>query len=54
MTWTFWIAIAVVIATVYALVKRYETRLVVLPGLVGNLTYPSKFVISPSPLPSPF
>ncbi len=28
MTWTFWIAIAVVIATVYALVKRYETRLV--------------------------
>ncbi len=26
----------------------------VLPGLVGNLTYPSKFVISPSPLPSPF
>lgn len=30
MTWTFWIAIAVVIATVYALVKRYETRLVLL------------------------
>lgn len=30
MTWTFWVAIAVVIATVYALVKRYETRLVLL------------------------
>lgn len=30
MTWTFWVAIAVVIATVYALIKRYETRLVLL------------------------
>ena len=24
MTWTFWAAIVVVIATVYALIKRYE------------------------------
>lgn len=30
MTWTFWAAIVVVIATVYALIKRYETRLVLL------------------------
>ena len=30
MTWTFWVAIAIVIATVYALIKRYETRLVLL------------------------
>lgn len=30
MTWTFWVAIAVVIATIYALIKRYETRLVLL------------------------
>ena len=30
MTWTFWVAIVVVIATVYALIKRYETRLVLL------------------------
>lgn len=30
MTWTFWVAIICVIATVYALIKRYETRLVLL------------------------
>lgn len=30
MTWSFWVAIVVVIATVYALIKRYETRLVLL------------------------
>ncbi len=30
MTWTFWVAIICVIATIYALIKRYETRLVLL------------------------
>lgn len=30
MTWTFWVAIFCVIATIYALIKRYETRLVLL------------------------
>lgn len=30
MSWTIWMATAVVIATIYALVKRYETRLVLL------------------------
>lgn len=52
MTWTFWAAIVVVIATVYALIKRYETRLVLLtsgsrcdgpypllPGLIGTHWY---------------
>ena len=35
MSWTIWVAVAVIIATVYALVKRYETRLVLLTaGLV--------------------
>jgi DcuC family C4-dicarboxylate transporter len=35
MTLTFWVAIAIVIATIYALVKRYETRLVLcVSGLV--------------------
>ena len=27
MSWTIWMATAVVIATIYALIKRYETRL---------------------------
>ena len=30
MSWTIWMATAVVIASIYALVKRYETRLVLL------------------------
>ena len=30
MSWTIWMATAVVIATIYALIKRYETRLVLL------------------------
>lgn len=30
MTWTFWVAIVCVIATIFALIKRYETRLVLL------------------------
>ncbi len=30
MSWTVWAAVVVVIATVYALIKRYETRLVLL------------------------
>ncbi len=35
MSWTIWMAVAVVVATVWALVKRYETRLVLLvAGLV--------------------
>ncbi len=35
MTLTFWAAIAIVIATIYALVRRYETRLVLcISGLV--------------------
>ena len=35
MNWTVWVAVAVVIATVYALIRRYETRLVLLTsGLV--------------------
>ena len=35
MTLTFWVAIAIVITTIYALVKRYETRLVLcVSGLV--------------------
>ena len=38
MSWTIWMAVAVVIATVWALVKRYETRLVLLvAGLVMAL-----------------
>ena len=38
MSWTVWVAVAVIIATVYALVKRYETRLVLLTaGLVMAL-----------------
>ena len=30
MTWSFWMAIAVTVLTVWALIKRYETRLVLL------------------------
>lgn len=30
MSWTIWMATAVVIATIYALIKRYETRVVLL------------------------
>ena len=30
MTWTMWAAIAMMIGVVYCLVKRYETRLVLL------------------------
>ncbi len=38
MSWTIWMAVAVVVATVWALVKRYETRLVLLvAGLVMAL-----------------
>lgn len=38
MTWTIWAALACVIATVFALIKRYETRLVLLTsGLVMTL-----------------
>ena len=29
-TFTFWMAIAVVIATIYGLIKRWETRLVLI------------------------
>lgn len=38
MSWTFWMAIAITIITVWALIKRYETRLVLLTsGLVMAL-----------------
>ena len=38
MTWTFWAALVVVIGTVWALIKRYETRLVLLTsGLIMAL-----------------
>ncbi len=38
MSWTIWMAVAVVVATVWALVKRFETRLVLLvAGLVMAL-----------------
>lgn len=38
MSWTFWMAIAITILTVWALIKRYETRLVLLTsGLVMAL-----------------
>ncbi len=38
MSWSIWMAVAVVVATVWALVKRYETRLVLLvAGLVMAL-----------------
>ena len=30
MTWTMWAALIVVVGTVWALIKRYETRLVLL------------------------
>ena len=33
MTLTAWIAIAVILVTVYCLIKRYETRLVLFPLL---------------------
>ena len=38
MTWTMWAALIVVVGTVWALIKRYETRLVLLTsGLIMTI-----------------
>ena len=55
MSWTVWAAVVVVCVTVWALIKRYETRLVLLvSGLVMALLSLDPTAVSSSPSARPW
>ena len=53
MTWSFWMAIAVTVLTVWALIKRYETRLVLLTSGLFMALVSLKLLLRCSSLTNP-
>lgn len=53
MTVTSWIALAVVAVTVWALIKRYETRLVLITAGLFRPAFPSPRCRRSTPLQNP-